>query len=99
MRWRKERQPTPVFLPGESQGWGSLMGCCLWGSHRVGHDRSDLAAALKLPTFFFFFFFDQRNIYSGLVVVQTTATYLLENNNTVKELPGHETSFESLTFE
>ena len=21
----------PVFLPGESQGWGSLMGCRLWG--------------------------------------------------------------------
>ena len=27
----KERQPTPVFLPGESQGQGSLMGCRLWG--------------------------------------------------------------------
>ena len=25
------RQPTPVFLPGESQGWGSLVGCRLWG--------------------------------------------------------------------
>ena len=24
-------QPTPVFLPGESQGWGSLVGCHLWG--------------------------------------------------------------------
>ena len=23
--------PTPVFLPGESQGWGSLVGCPLWG--------------------------------------------------------------------
>ena len=23
-------QPTPVFLPGESQGWGSLVGCHLW---------------------------------------------------------------------
>ena len=27
----KERQPTPVFLPGESRGWRSLMGCRLWG--------------------------------------------------------------------
>ena len=27
----KEWQPTPVFLPGESQGQGSLVGCCLWG--------------------------------------------------------------------
>ena len=24
-------QPSPVFLPGESQGRGSLVGCCLWG--------------------------------------------------------------------
>ena len=24
-------QPTPVFLPGESQGRGSLVGCHLWG--------------------------------------------------------------------
>ena len=30
MHWRKW-QPTPVFLPGESQGRGSLVGCCLWG--------------------------------------------------------------------
>ena len=44
MHWRRKWQPTPMFLPGESQGWGSLVGCCLWG-HRVGHDWSDLAAA------------------------------------------------------
>ena len=25
------KQPTPVFLPGESQGRGSLVGCRLWG--------------------------------------------------------------------
>ena len=30
MHWRKW-QPTPVFLPGESQGWGSLVGWHLWG--------------------------------------------------------------------
>ena len=24
-------EPTPVFLPGESQGQGSLVGCHLWG--------------------------------------------------------------------
>ena len=29
--WRRKWQPTPGFLPGESQGLGSLMGCCLWG--------------------------------------------------------------------
>ena len=31
MHWRRKRQPTPVFLPGESQGRGSLVGCRLWG--------------------------------------------------------------------
>ena len=31
MHWRRKWQPTPVFLPGESQGWQSLVGCRLWG--------------------------------------------------------------------
>ena len=31
MHWRRKWQPTPVFLPGESQGRGSLVGCYLWG--------------------------------------------------------------------
>ena len=31
MHWRRKWQPTPVFLPGESQGWGSLVGYHLWG--------------------------------------------------------------------
>ena len=33
MHWRRKWQPTLVFLPGESQGEGSLVGCRLWG-HR-----------------------------------------------------------------
>ena len=36
MHWRRKWQPTPVFLPGESQGQGSLVGCRLWG-----HTESD----------------------------------------------------------
>ena len=31
MHWRRKWQPTAVFLPGESQGRGSQVGCCLWG--------------------------------------------------------------------
>ena len=38
--WRRQWQPTPVFLPGESQGWGSLVGCRLWG-----HTESDTTEA------------------------------------------------------
>ena len=51
MHWRRKWQPTPVFLPGESQGRGSLVGCCgllSVGSHRVGHDWRDLAAAVAV---------------------------------------------------
>ena len=34
--WRRKWQPSSVFLPGESQGQGSLVGCYLWG-----HTESD----------------------------------------------------------
>ena len=30
-QWRRQWRPTPVFLPGESQGWQSLVCCRLWG--------------------------------------------------------------------
>ena len=31
MHCRRKWQPTPVFWPGESRGWGILVGCRLWG--------------------------------------------------------------------
>ena len=40
---RRQWQPTPVLLPGKSHGRRSLVVSV--GSHRVGHDWSDLAAA------------------------------------------------------
>ena len=40
LHWRRKWQPTPVFLPGESQGRGSLVGCHLWG-----HTESDTTEA------------------------------------------------------
>ena len=40
MHWRRKWQPTPVFLPLESQGQGSLVGCRLWG-----HTESDMTEA------------------------------------------------------
>ena len=36
----KEMEPIPVFLPGESQGRGSLVGCRLWG-----HTELDMTEA------------------------------------------------------
>ena len=40
MHWRRKWQPTPVFLPGESQGWGNWVGCRLWN-----HTESDMTEA------------------------------------------------------
>ena len=41
MHWRWKWQPTPVFLPGESQGQRGLVGCHLWG-----HTESDTTEQL-----------------------------------------------------
>ena len=40
MHWRRKWQPTPVFLPGESQGLGILVGCRLWG--RLESDMTEV---------------------------------------------------------
>ena len=48
MHWRRKWQPTPVFLPGESQGWGEPGGLPSMGSHRVRHDWSDLAVTVRM---------------------------------------------------
>ena len=42
--WRRARQPTPVFLPGESHGQRRLAAYWSIGSQRDGHDWSDLAS-------------------------------------------------------
>ena len=40
--WRRKWQPTPVFLPGESQGLGSLLGCRLRG--RTESDTTEVTS-------------------------------------------------------
>ena len=46
--WRRKWQPTPVFLPGESQGRGSLVGCSLWG--RTESDTTEVTYQLPKPS-------------------------------------------------
>ena len=46
MHWRRKGQTTPVFLPGESQGRGSLVGCHLWG--RTESDTTE-ATSIMIP--------------------------------------------------
>ena len=40
MHWRRKWQPTPVILPGKSQGWWSLVGCRLRGGGPGNRGRS-----------------------------------------------------------
>ena len=44
MHWKRKWQPTPVFLPGEAQGWGSMVGCRLWGHTVLDTTEVTLAA-------------------------------------------------------
>ena len=50
MHWRWKWQPTPVFLPGESQGQRSLVGCRLWG--RTESDTTEVTAAAAAAQLF-----------------------------------------------
>ena len=56
LHWRRKWQPTPVFLPGESQRQRSLVGCRLWG-RTVGHSWSDLQQQQQ---------YQMRNVNKGL---------------------------------
>ena len=72
MHWRKKRQPTPVFLPGESQGRGKPGGLPSMGLHRVGHDLSELAAARLVITLL------PRSTHLLISWLQSPSTVLLE---------------------
>ena len=66
--WRKKWQPTPVFLPGKSHGWGSLVGYSPWG-----HKESDMTERLH-----FLFFRKERYISILLLCDKLAQTQWLE---------------------
>ena len=45
LHWKRKWQPTPAFLPGESQGRGNLVGCHLWGRTESDTTECYLAVA------------------------------------------------------
>ena len=51
MHWRRKWQPTPVFLPGESQGRGSLVGCHLWGRTELDTTEATEQQVINLSRF------------------------------------------------
>ena len=67
--WRRKWQPTPVFLPGESQGRGSLVGCRLWG-----HTESDTTEATSQQ---------HLVLYSRTLFIHLLSHYCSENSSYV----------------
>ena len=59
--WRRKWQPTPVFLPRESQGQRGLAGYSSWGCKRVGHDWLNLPAYSFVDRHFCFHLFTILN--------------------------------------
>ena len=86
MHWRRKWQPTPVFLPGGSQG-----GLPSMGSHRLGHDWSDLAAAgapqyvRQMPTSM------KGEINSNTIIVGDLKTSLTPMDRSTKQKISKET--------
>ena len=64
--WRRARQHTPVFLPGESQGQRSLVGYSLWG-----HKDNSFMIVFFLPPKTDFIFAQ------GMIAVYCYNVYLL----------------------
>ena len=46
---RRQWQPSPLLLPGESQGWGSLVGCHLWGCTESDTEATQQQQQQQLP--------------------------------------------------
>ena len=56
-------QPTPAFLPGKSQGRGSLVGCCLWA--RTESDTTEATQQQQQQHYMIYcqFFLDMRMLW------------------------------------
>ena len=55
--WRRARQPTPIFLPGECHGQRSLAGYCPWG-----HKESDMTEQLTFSFLSKAVFYEMKSI-------------------------------------
>ena len=73
MHWRRKWQPTPVFLPGESQGWRSLVGCNLWGftesdKTKVTQQQHQHVSLIHLASKFFQNCFSNADVRTSVVI-------------------------------
>ena len=90
MKWK----PTPVFLPGESQGWGSLVGCHLWGRiesiwtrlKQLSSSSSSSALGLNVSCNVFLFLTAPLYLYVIFLSPHLPSTHLLFTIVTKKKL-------------
>ena len=91
--WRRKWQPTPVFLPGDLQGQGSLVGC----RHGVAQRRAQLCSSSSSSSAFFFFFsLSEDGLYTMIQISMSKTKSLVEKNLHWKHLLGNNASFNLL---
>ena len=85
MHWRRKWRPTPVFLPGESQGRGSLVGCRLWG--RTESDTTEVTQQQQQlrTTAFTHYLFLIRHCYTCLTL------FVHRRVNRIEPISGRDT--------
>ena len=82
MHWKRQWQPTPVFLPGESQGRRHLVGCHLWG--RTESDTTEATQQqqqqqqwLMMLSIVGHLYISLRNVYSNFCPFFNCVVFLL----------------------
>ena len=79
--WRRKWEPTPVFLPGKSHGWRSLVGYSSWGCkesdmterlhfHHTGTNVFLVMRALKI------YFLSNFHMYNVVLLIIVTILYI-----------------------
>ena len=100
----EKEMATPIFLPGESQGQRSLMGCCLWGCTELDtteatwrqrrqqhyHDKW-LQASLSTVNFIFYSKFHWYSNNQAAQLFPSTAEFLTWTNSDFLTDPTKET--------
>ena len=54
-----------MFLPGESQGWGTLVGCRLWA--RTESDTTEVMQQKENKRYVYTVIYEHENVYSGFI--------------------------------